>query len=59
MNPVGCKQGMVAGAVFQTISVQPFLGHSRQYPCNPFCNLEEGPNRIIAKVMGIISKLQA
>ncbi len=26
MNPVGCKQGMVAGVVFQPISVQTLLG---------------------------------
>jgi hypothetical protein len=31
MNPVGCKQGMVARVVFLPISVQTLLGHSRQY----------------------------
>jgi hypothetical protein len=29
MNPVGCKQGMVAGVVFRPISFQTLLGHSR------------------------------
>jgi hypothetical protein len=57
MNPVGCKQGMVAEVVFQPISFQTLLGDSRQYPCDPFHNLEKGPNPKIAKVMGIMSKL--
>ncbi len=48
---------MIAGVVFQPISVQTLLGHSRQYPWDPICYFEEGHNPEIAKVMGIMSEL--
>ncbi len=59
MSPVSSKKEMVAGVVFQPISFQTLLEHLWQYPCNPFCNMEEGCNQKIAKAMGIMSKLQA